>query len=54
MKPEEQRLTIRVFIRDEAVHGYYIGYKLQRAVERLSAEKHQEIKDFSFDLLLEL
>ena len=31
---------IRLIIRDEAVHGYYIGYKFQRAVERLSsAEK---------------
>ena len=45
---------IRLIIRDEAVHGYYIGYKFQRAIERLSAEKQQEIKDFAFDLLLEL
>ena len=45
---------IRLIIRDEAVHGYYIGYKFQRALERLSAEKQQEIKDFSFGLLLEL
>ena len=45
---------IRLIIRDEAVHGYYIGYKFQRATERLSAERQQEIKDFAFDLLLEL
>ena len=45
---------IRLIIRDEAVHGYYIGYKFQRGVERLSAEEQQEIKDFAFDLLLEL
>ncbi len=45
---------IRLIIRDEAVHGYYIGYKFQRAVEKLPEDKRQEIKDFAFDLLLEL
>ena len=45
---------IRLIIKDEAVHGYYIGYKFQRAIERLSEERKQEIKDFAFDLLLEL
>ncbi|WP_018633360.1 class 1b ribonucleoside-diphosphate reductase subunit beta [Neomegalonema perideroedes] len=45
---------IRLIIRDEAVHGYYIGYKFQKAVERLSEEKRKEIKDFAFSLLFEL
>ncbi|GAA5626418.1 ribonucleoside-diphosphate reductase subunit beta nrdF2 [Brucella sp. NBRC 12953] len=45
---------IRLIIRDEAVHGYYIGYKYQRALEKLDEAKKQEIKDFAFDLLLEL
>lgn len=45
---------IRLIIRDEAVHGYYIGYKFQRAVELLPEARRQEIKDFAFDLLLEL
>jgi ribonucleoside-diphosphate reductase beta chain len=45
---------IRLIIRDEAVHGYYIGYKFQREIETLSAERKQEIKDFAFDFLLEL
>lgn len=45
---------IRLIIRDEAVHGYYIGYKFQRGLELLSAERRQDIKDFAFDLLLEL
>ncbi|MGC4391828.1 class 1b ribonucleoside-diphosphate reductase subunit beta [Agrobacterium sp. M50-1] len=45
---------IRLIIRDEAVHGYYIGYKFQRALERLGESEKQEIKDFAFDLLLEL
>lgn len=45
---------IRLIIKDESVHGYYIGYKFQREIERLSEERKQEIKDFAFDLLLEL
>jgi len=45
---------IRLIIRDEAVHGYYIGYKFQRGLEKLSEERRREIKDFAFDLLLEL
>lgn len=45
---------IRLIIRDEAVHGYYIGYKFQRGLEKLSDERRKEIKDFAFDLLLEL
>ncbi|MBY3348768.1 class 1b ribonucleoside-diphosphate reductase subunit beta [Rhizobium laguerreae] len=45
---------IRLIIRDEAVHGYYIGYKFQRGLERVGDERKQEIKDFAFELLLEL
>ena len=45
---------IRLIIRDEAVHGYYIGYKFQRELEVLPEERRQEIKDFAFELLLEL
>ncbi|MBD9525651.1 MULTISPECIES: class 1b ribonucleoside-diphosphate reductase subunit beta [Paracoccus] len=45
---------IRLIIRDEAVHGYYIGYKFQRAAEKLSAEKQQELKDFAFSLIFDL
>ncbi|ROR72887.1 class 1b ribonucleoside-diphosphate reductase subunit beta [Bogoriella caseilytica] len=45
---------IRLIIRDEAVHGYYIGYKYQRAVEKASPERRQELKDYTFDLLFEL
>ena len=45
---------IRLIIRDEAVHGYYIGYKFQRSLEKLSEDRRREIKDFAFDLLLEL
>lgn len=45
---------IRLIIRDEAVHGYYIGYKFQRSVEQLSAVERQELKDFAFGLIFEL
>ena len=30
---------IRLIIRDEAVHGYYIGYKFQKGLERVSEER---------------
>ena len=43
---------IRLIIRDEAVHGYYIGYKFQRALEVLGEDRKQEIKDFAFELCL--
>jgi len=45
---------IRLIIRDEAVHGYYIGYKFQRAYEKLSEDKQQELKDYAFNLMFEL
>lgn len=45
---------IRLIIRDEAVHGYYLGYKYQNAVAKLSAEKQAEYKQFAYDLLLDL
>ena len=46
--------VIRLIIRDEAVHGYYIGYKYQKNLERMSAEEREELKDWTFDLLLDL
>ncbi|AJE45876.1 ribonucleotide-diphosphate reductase subunit beta [Celeribacter indicus] len=45
---------IRLIIRDEAVHGYYIGYKFQRGLERLSGERRAELKDYAFALLFDL
>ncbi|SEA07222.1 ribonucleoside-diphosphate reductase beta chain [Bowdeniella nasicola] len=45
---------IRLIIRDEAVHGYYIGYKYQRAIENQSAQRQAELKDFTYELLDEL
>ncbi|GLT08336.1 class 1b ribonucleoside-diphosphate reductase subunit beta [Sulfitobacter porphyrae] len=45
---------IRLIIRDEAVHGYYIGYKFQRAMERLTEAERTELKDFAFALMFDL
>jgi ribonucleotide reductase beta subunit family protein with ferritin-like domain len=38
---------IRLIIRDEAVHGYYIGYKFQKrpgAVQRMKATGDQGLR----------
>ena len=45
---------IRLIIRDEAVHGYYIGYKFQRGLEQVDEARREEIKDYTFSLLYEL
>ena len=45
---------IRLIIRDEAVHGYYIGYKYQRGLERLTEAEREELKAYTFDLMFEL
>ncbi len=45
---------IRLIIRDEAVHGYYIGYKFQKGLEKLSETERTAIKDYTFELLFEL
>ena len=45
---------IRLIIRDEAVHGYYIGYKFQQAVAEADSARREELKDYTFELLYEL
>lgn len=45
---------IRLIIRDEAVHGYYIGYKFQLAYRESSPERQQELRQFADDLLHDL
>jgi ribonucleoside-diphosphate reductase beta chain len=45
---------IRLIIRDEAVHGYYIGYKYQKGLELVSEAERSELKDYTFSLLFEL
>ena len=46
--------VIRLIIRDEAVHGYYIGYKYQKGLERVSQSAHDEMRSYTYDLLNEL
>ena len=45
---------IRLIIRDEAVHGYYIGYKFQQGFAQLPADQQAELKDYTYSLLYEL
>jgi ribonucleoside-diphosphate reductase beta chain len=45
---------IRLIIRDEAVHGYYIGYKFQLAFNEESSKRQEEIRSYTYDLLMEL
>ena len=45
---------IRLIIRDEAVHGYYIGYKFQKGLALETPERQEEIKDYTYELLYEL
>jgi len=45
---------IRLIIRDEAVHGYYIGYKYQLALAEQPQDRQEELKEYTYDLLMEL
>ncbi|MFP3014359.1 MAG: class 1b ribonucleoside-diphosphate reductase subunit beta [Arsenophonus sp.] len=45
---------IRLIIRDEAIHGYYIGYKFQKSLIKYSDKEKEKIKDFAYLLLLNL
>lgn len=45
---------IRLIIRDEAVHGYYIGYKYQKGLEKCSESERESLKGFALELLMEL
>lgn len=45
---------IRLIIRDEAVHGYYVGYKYQLAIAEESQAVQDEMFDYTHDLLTDL
>lgn len=45
---------IKLIIRDEAVHGYYIGYKFQVGAQQLPGSEQEELKDWVYALLYEL
>lgn len=46
--------TIRLILRDEAVHGFFIGYKFQRGLEKLSDIEKAEMQEYTYELLMEL
>jgi len=41
---------VRLIVRDEAIHGYFIGYKFQEAYKKATPERQAELKAF-FDEL---
>lgn len=45
---------IRLIIRDEAIHGYYIGYKFQEAFNELKSDDQAKVKDEAFALMFSL
>ena len=45
---------VRLIIRDEAIHGYYIGYKYQKGLHKLTAAERVDMQEFVVGLLLEL
>ncbi|MBW3088778.1 class 1b ribonucleoside-diphosphate reductase subunit beta [Bifidobacterium sp. 82T24] len=46
--------VIRLIIRDEAVHGYYIGYKYQKGLAAVSVEECEHMRHYTHTLLEEL
>lgn len=45
---------IKLILRDESVHGTYIGYKFQISFNELNEDEQSEIKAWMYDLLYEL
>ena len=45
---------IKLIIRDESVHGTYIGYKFQIEYEKLDDDKKEELKSWVFTTIYEL
>lgn len=45
---------IRLIIRDEAVHGYYVGYKFQKAFAKCTPMEQLELKNYAINLMMEL
>lgn len=45
---------IRLIIRDEAVHGYYIGYKYQQGLRYRTTAEKDELKQSVYELLFDL
>lgn len=46
--------VIKMIIRDESVHGQYIGYKFQVGYNKLPKDEQKKIKDWTYSFLYEL
>lgn len=45
---------IKLILRDESVHGTYIGYKFQQDFNKLSEEEQEKIKEWTYNLIFDL
>lgn len=45
---------IKLIIRDESVHGVYLGYKFQQGFKELSEDEQSELQEWMFELLYDL
>ena len=45
---------IKLIIRDESVHGTYIGYKFQLGFNELAKAEQEELQNWMYDLLYDL
>lgn len=45
---------IKLIIRDESVHGTYIGYKFQLGFNELNEDEQNQLRDWSYQLLYQL
>lgn len=45
---------IKLILRDEVLHGYYIGYKAQKHMEKLTEEERNRYKVFAYELMFDL
>ena len=50
----ETASIIKLILRDEAIHGMYLGHKFQVAERQATPERRAELKEFTYELLLEL
>lgn len=46
--------VIKLILRDESLHGQYIGYKFQLGFKELSSEEQEELKSWAYQLLYKL
>lgn len=53
-KLENVAEIIKLIIRDESVHGTYLGYKFQLGFQELPAEEADELKDWVYAFLFDL